>query len=123
MFQNETGSPLAQKPIKIIFNSEKSSAYFTNSSGYITINGCDLKKSIENGIAEVSGYCDVNFDHSISHNTNGGYGYAYSTVKSSDLTLTLKKSAGMMKIQYSLVNISLGCLLAQFQILTEKSSM
>ena len=59
-----------------------------------------MKKPIENGIAEVSGYCNVNFDHSISHNTNGGYGYAYSTVKSSDLTLILKKSAGM-KIQYS----------------------
>ena len=89
MFQDEeTGSPLAQKTIKIIFNSEKSLAYITNDAGYITINGCDLKESIENGIAEVGGYCDVNFNHIISYST------AYSTIKSNDLILNLKKSAG-----------------------------
>ena len=64
-----------------------------------------MKKPIENGIAEVSGYCNVTFNHLISHYTNGGYGYAYSTVKSTDLTLNLKKSAGM-KIQYSCKHIS-----------------
>ena len=89
LFQDEdTGSPLAQKTIKIIFNSEKSLAYITNDEGYITINGCDLKESIENGIAEVGGYCDVNFNHIISYST------AYSTIKSNDLILNLKKSAG-----------------------------
>ena len=100
LFQDEdTGSPLAQKTIKIIFNSEKSLAYITNDEGYITINGCDLKESIENGIAEVGGYCDVNFNHIISYST------AYSTIKSNDLILNLKKSAGKVVVQMYITHI------------------